>query len=353
MQVNLSKSAIMIFRRGGRIAEKEKWFFHGEVIPITKEYNYLGVKLTSKLSFKQHIENRNVLAKNSINATWCTFLSKNKIKLSAKWKLFLAVTRAIQSYAAQVWGNSLFDEVDKIQLYFLKRVLHLPSNTPSYCILLETNVPSFHLYTLQLHLKYIFKTLFEYDDNRLPHILSKKILEKQIFWVEEISNLAQKLNITCNWGTSNKREWNRNIISIIENLHDSNIRTLWERAHQSTRLYKELDHNNARSYLNDNTGIYKIMWIMKARCDLIYLGSQRDLNCTLCNLNELEDITHFLGKCPILKRIRQRFFGKYSLNRDEIIDILNGVGPSGYNNLFKFITGAIEYRKLILSEFNT
>lgn len=124
----------------------------------------------------------------------------------------------------------------------------------------------------------------------------------------------------------------------------------------STRIYKHLDHYVGQYYFKDGFKRSKIMWIFKARCDLIYLnGSSRNApsNCTLCNLNECETLEHFMGRCPILKPYRIANFGKARLLKEEIIDALNGINDINWNNLVKYITSALSYRKLIMDEFNT
>ena len=182
MEVNLAKSEMLVFRRGGRLARQENWKYKGQQVRIVNEYCYLGVIFTPKLSFVKHLERRNVQAKNSINSTWQHFLNKPAITLTSKWRLFQAVCRSIQSYGAQIWGFTLFAEVDKLQRYFIKRILKLPDFTPNYAISLETNAEDNHFYTLNLHLNYIFHTIFKYEESRLPHKLSLLVLNKNIFW---------------------------------------------------------------------------------------------------------------------------------------------------------------------------
>ena len=91
LEVNLSKSEILIFRNGGRLKSQEKWTFRGNYINITNQYTYLGVILTPKMKFSKHVEKRNKQAKTAINSTWKTFLSNEHIQLRQKWNLFLAV----------------------------------------------------------------------------------------------------------------------------------------------------------------------------------------------------------------------------------------------------------------------
>ena len=121
MVVNLEKSKIMVFRKGGRLSNDEKWYFCGNEIEIVSSYCYLGVILTPRLSFQQHINERNSKAKKSINSIWKHFLGKSSIKFTSKYQLFLAVCRAIQCYAAEIWGFGYFDEVNILQRYFIKK----------------------------------------------------------------------------------------------------------------------------------------------------------------------------------------------------------------------------------------
>ena len=41
--VNLQKSNVVVFRNGGNIAAREKWFYDGMKLEIVNQYKYLGV----------------------------------------------------------------------------------------------------------------------------------------------------------------------------------------------------------------------------------------------------------------------------------------------------------------------
>ena len=41
--VNLQKSNVVVFRNGGHIAAREKWFYDGMKLEIVNQYKYLGV----------------------------------------------------------------------------------------------------------------------------------------------------------------------------------------------------------------------------------------------------------------------------------------------------------------------
>lgn len=69
MEVNLSKSQIMIFRKGGKMSVNESWKFNGEQFEIVKDYKYLGLTLTPKMSYIKHINLKNDAAKTTTNST--------------------------------------------------------------------------------------------------------------------------------------------------------------------------------------------------------------------------------------------------------------------------------------------
>ena len=49
MSLNLLKTKIIVFRNGGIVKEKERWFYQGEQIDIVPFYKYLGVYFIPKL----------------------------------------------------------------------------------------------------------------------------------------------------------------------------------------------------------------------------------------------------------------------------------------------------------------
>ncbi|XP_059216997.1 uncharacterized protein LOC131997819 [Stomoxys calcitrans] len=340
LEVNLSKSEIMVFRNGGRLAKHEKWKFNGNVIKITNEYKYLGVIFTPKMTFTKHIQNRNNQAKIAINATWKNFVGRTDINMNAKWKLFLAVCRSIQTYAAQVWGFCHFEEVDSLQRYFLKRILKLPVCTPNYVLMLETEVEDTHIYTLGLHLKYIGKTLFQHSGARLPNQLSNIALRRNVFWVKELKSLAASMDI----------QWPEAFPSS----------SLWihRKTESQQRIYKYLDPNKAYLYLNERYTSENITWIFKARSGMISLGynnfeeNESEKMCKLCNLRETETLDHFLGICPVLREFRLAAFSKASLSFVEVLHILDGIEVGNWDKLTTYLRMAYNYRQLLLNEYH-
>ena len=57
LQVNISKTKIMVFRKGGNLRQNEKWTYAGENIEIVSNFNYLGIVLSSGGSFVKATNN--------------------------------------------------------------------------------------------------------------------------------------------------------------------------------------------------------------------------------------------------------------------------------------------------------
>lgn len=360
LEVNISKSEIMVFRNGGKLSKYEKWTYKGREIKICNEFKYLGVVFTPKMKFHKHVQNRNNEAKNAINSIWKQFMERNDINMNNKWKVFLAVCRSIQTYAAQVWGYSYFEEVNTLQRYLLKRILRVPSFTPNYVLMLETDVEDTQIYTLGLHLKYIEKTLYHHEPCRLPKQLSNIILEKNTFWAKEIATLSQNFNIQWDQSTSCLANWRafcKNLLSSIKmRLHEER---LWRQQNcQSLRIYKYLNPNRAQLYLNDKNSYNKIVWIFKTRSGMIPLGYNKfdsdtsSRECKLCNLREIETIQHFLGKCPVLQEFRMLSFQRPILNEEEVIRVLDGEEEEDWDRLANYMETTYKYRNFLMNEFD-
>lgn len=47
LKVNVDKTKIVVFQKGGNLSRNEKWTYFGEEIEIVNSFNYLGMVLSS------------------------------------------------------------------------------------------------------------------------------------------------------------------------------------------------------------------------------------------------------------------------------------------------------------------
>lgn len=351
--VNLNKSKVLVFRKGTRLPNNEKWFFNSEPIEVVNHYKYLGVIFNYNMAYSKHLSEKLEASKNAINSTWNTFIKHKDIALSKKIKIFLAASRSIMCYAGAIWGFKEHEPVEKLQRYFLKKVFNLPSNTPTYMLHIETGLHKLFLYTLSLHFNYVNRVM-EYTEERYPKLLATEALTNKLYWAKEWRLIFQKVAIEFNYNTIDIRNWKcqqKEALNKLALMH-WNVNVERARASQFHDEYCNLKYHDVPNYFNDQNPREMISLIFRARGGLLNINARAFKAdtigiCTICNMDKAENTFHFISQCPIFKQYRQTYFGKKELTHDEFIDILNG---KEYACLFRYIKASIRYRHLILSE---
>lgn len=353
--INLEKSKVMIFKKGGgRRCCNEKWFLSGEQIEVVKKYNYLGMIFTQNLSMEDHLKCKLQKAKIAINTTWRKCFANKYIAHSSKFRVFEAVSESTMLYAAQVWGGSRFEEVEKLLRFYIKRIFRLPPNTPNYAIMLETGLSPLATKTLKLQVDYILK-VFNMSSERLPRKVALEALRCNTGWYTKWNDLAHACGISLDLDEANMESWKPKLYQLIAAV-DLNFRQQWEREaseslHRS--IYSQLNYNlGDRNYFHDDNSCEEISLMIKLRAELLPLNYQphrEDLPvlCNICNMAEREDIFHFVGRCPTLRETRRHFFGVDRISDEQILNMLNELNVT---LLFAYCKTALAYRQRIITE---
>lgn len=356
LKINLQKSKIMVFRNGGRLSVKEKWFFNQQPIEVVQQYKYLGFVLTTKLSLTTQLKEKLAAGKCAINTTWRNLLMKKNVAHSAKYSVFESVIKSIVCYAGQVWGYYKYEEVEKILRFFLKKLFKLPVTTPNYMLHLETGLAPIYLYTLKQHFDYILKVLQGNANGRLTLRVAKYIINSKTLWFKQWNILANTLNLGLIFNETNINK--ENLYSLLVKVDSRQWLDFVDQARASERrnIYKNLSFVGAQkyNYFRDSNSTRKISLIFRTRGELLPLnykpGVQEDLIiCSLCNLHEREDVLHFVGVCPILSEIRNFIFNKSRLTPQEVCSLLQG-GEIEINSIYRYVQLALSYREKIISE---
>ena len=353
LTLNRDKSQIMIFGKGGgRPAKNEKWCYMGQPITVAKEYKYLGIIMTPSLNLGAHFRKKVIDAKHGLGALWGTLIGKRRVPLEVKHRVFDATTRAVVCYGAQVWGYRREEQLERLQRFYLKKLLALPQNTPNYALYSESGFEPLYFYTLKLQIGYVNKIL-KYPQHRLPRKIAEMVKLEKITWFEEYGRMARDCGVSLE-----ETDWIGVMKGVVERVKD-NWRVELEREVQNSahhQLFGKLDRQNdgGRKYMGLND-LHKIRVIARARTEMLTVNYRwwRDgiaNKCSMCNLNVSETSFHFLAACPVLREFRVVCLGKPSLTESEIIQILNG--NCNTENLVKYIREAGKYRQFLISEYN-
>jgi len=252
----------------------------------------------------------------AISSTWSDYIRNPKISSNNKLKIFDAASRSVLFYGAQIWGCKRYDDVEKLLRFFIKKLFSLPQNTPNYMIHIETGLSSQFVQTLQIHFNYILKVTC-LSDNRLPKILASEIIAKNISWAKDWENICNETEIDLSrLADLSLQEKFSHIIDAVKT-HEMSINIQYAKSSQFHDSYSLLDFNVSPlllyGYDSKATGL-----LIKARGGLLDINARAFKNntfgiCTICNLDMAENTFHFIGVCPIYKRIRFTHFNKHTL----------------------------------------
>ena len=101
LSVNISKTKVVIFNKGGHRISRFTFSLHGETIEITKSYTYLGIVFASSGSFQQACNDLTDKAKKAFFKLRMLNPQKNAILTI---KLFQMLIMPIVTYGSEVWG---------------------------------------------------------------------------------------------------------------------------------------------------------------------------------------------------------------------------------------------------------
>jgi len=354
LRVNLNKSKIMIFHKGSRVSKLYHWTYNQDEIEIVSGYKYLGINLVCSGKFVNHLGCQLNAAKMALNMAYNGIFYLHSNNISSYFKVFDAIARSIMCYAAQVWGFVKYDdEVEKLQRFFIKKLLRLPYNTPNYMLLLETGRDLIFVYTLKLHWSFILHTL-KLNDERFSKIMLEIGIVHEHSWFLAIKNFANEFDLWEHFCGFQYDKIKPVLESILNLVIDKERMILFNNAllGQFHPLYKELKIIWGREeYLNhSNYSLNEKRHICMTRTEMLPLNWKpwfinNDFNCQLCNDHVYENIEHFVKGCPALIGCRPVQFINMNL-----IDILKNY--NNYKQLANFVLTALKTRKIILQDFN-
>ena len=132
LTVNLDKTKIMIFRKGGHISSVEKWLYRGREVEIVNSYKYLGFTFTTKLSYNTACEDLARKAKSKVLDLMKTMWAIGTLDTRVFFQLFDAQIKPMLLYAAEVWGASQIKVIESVHLFACKRLLSVSNKNTEY-----------------------------------------------------------------------------------------------------------------------------------------------------------------------------------------------------------------------------
>ena len=316
LTVNILKTKIVIFRKGGKIGVKDKWYYDGDMIEVVSIFKYLGVMLSSSGSFKHCINDLLSSARRALFSLKRYFHRNPETFPHIQLELFTKMVVSILNYGSEVWGLRQADPLEKFHLSFLKSILGVKTSTPNCFVYGELGVYPLILQRKMRVLKYWLRIVrFSNNNEHFVHKIYKELCQINInnpdavTWVSQVKHLLESNGFGYVWqnqSVDNEREF---LKLFKKRLCDIYIQEWYNEVQMTSdsRLYKHIKIDFCyESYMNINNRALRIS-ITKIRLSSnlfkIERGrwganrvERRERLCTVCDC--VEDEFHCLVECP-------------------------------------------------------
>ena len=370
LTVNVDKTKIIVFRKGGLLSQRERWFYNGAEIEIVNQFNYLGVVFTPGGSFMKASK---TLSGKAIRAL-CSLLSMTKsldIPLNIMINLYNSFVCSILFYACEIWGFSSAISIDKVQRKFCRWMLNVKQSTHNLAICSELG-----LYPLVIERQVrIVKYWLKLKSNESGNIILTSVYHSMIDdmsngatnWLSKVKHLLESNGFADTWIYRDSVISDRFIPVLRQRLMDMYL-TNWREGMEvssSLSLFRNLKYSyQPAPYL------YKVLnkkyrnAISKLRLSshplLVetgrYTGVPREQRkCTLCELNDIEDEYHFVLRCSKYQTLRDVYIPRYYSRNPSMfkfITLLNCDKLKTLNNLAVYIIKAFKLRLQVHNNVN-
>jgi hypothetical protein len=369
LSVNLDKTKVMVFRKGGRLSKYEKWFFNGSKIEIVNKYTYLGFTLTTKLSFNVALGEVVGRAKGRVVEILRTMWNLGTTDLCMFFKLFDAQVKPMMLYAAEVWGYAHLNTIETVHMFACKRFLNVNIRTPN--IMVYGDLGRYPLYvdsTLYV-IRYWLK-LQKMALSRIP---------KQVYtmWCNRILGREGDANERHNWAYAVKQcldlhgfshVWiyggvgdEKLFLKLFKQRMVDCFQQDWEYKLNNSERYET--YRSFKSLFRPEKYLVQIT-LRKFRTAFARFRfgvNQLNINkrftndlvlCPSCACPETE--THFLLECPLYSELREKYIFKFyrqANNFQPLLFLMQNTRESVTRSVAMFIFYALKEREIRITNF--
>ena len=333
--VNVKKTKVMIFRKGGANKKNLSFTYSGVVIEIVKEFTYLGVVFTTGGSFS---ETHDALSGQALKAIYKLKSYVNKftdLSVSHMLDLFDKLILPILNYGSEVWGLSKAETIERVHLQFCKHLLGVKFQTQNNIIYGELGRLPVRNHKLFNIIRCWFKIL-QCDDTKYIKLTYNIMLnDLQRFpdkpsMAKSVKTMLENLGFSHVWLSQGVGNINVFISIFKQRITDNFVQNWSEQLENSTRAntYKLMSYFHFKIYLDFIT-VRKFRYVLTrlrvsshrlqieaGRWHKPYKIPLENRKCQVCNI--LEDEFHFILECSLYNDLRALYINRYYWVRPKI-----------------------------------
>jgi hypothetical protein len=320
LEVNIQKTKIMVFRKGGILGKHEVWYYKKKRVEVVNRYCYLGYIFTPSGSPKIGTSHLVTKGKKAVFALVNVFKKANEMTQKSFFKIFDGKIKPILMYASEIWGLNRLDNLERVHLLGCKVFLGVPIQSPNKMVYGDLGRYPLFVDTYMSTIKYWFKIL-KMEPDRLPSQAYRMLLgvdeRGKPCWVSDVKNILCRTGYMYVWQFQGVGDEIMFLKIFKQRLIDMYVQEWYEAMRNSVRHepYMQLKDGFIReNYLFDIDRFHFRSCITKARFNMLPLNGnlyrfENDFAARFCPfcVNILEDENHFIIECPMYHDLRNKF----------------------------------------------
>ena len=356
LYINLSKTKIVVFRNRGNLRPDEKWFLNGNSIENCNEFLYLGLLFQHNGNF---VKTQKKLSEQGRKAIFCLFskIHNDYYNHETLLSLYDTYVGSILNYGCELWGHHTAPDIEKVHLYFLKRILKVRKSTINNMVYCELGRLPMYVERQYRMVKYWIKLL--HSENCILKACYNEMFENSYVRPNDKLNWCCKIrDILCRYGF-NYIWLSQNVCNVelfllqfkqrIVDIFISEVNGFFETSSKCI-FYKHIYSNHALQYYLDRpvNYIYKPYITRYRICahnlnietGRFYKIDRCARLCTNCDHRAIEDEYHFILECPKYVDIRNKYIKTYYWKRPssfKLVQLLSVRNLKELNNLGKYL----------------
>ena len=368
LTVNMEKTRFMVFRNGGIIRSTEKVYFNGIRIPTSPYYKYLGLLVSSRLSWTPAQKTLSLQAEKSMNLIRKVNYDCNFSFLTSS-ELFDKCILPIITYGCEIWGLNVDKSIENVLLKYCRHQMGVGSKSPSPAVLGECGRQRVYVICYYRCIKYWLKILYSQSGSLLES--SYKMLYNlcnagRQNWASDIRDILYKFGFGYVWemqGVDDKPKFLREFKKCVRDCEFQN----WNESMfnmsklRSLHLYKSELTAELYLYLYLPQRLRSALAKFRISSHELAIEKGRHNNvavdqrfCQLCISNNnyfIEDEYHVLLKCPFYQELRTVYLNMYidlPVNLYTFTKIMSSKDNNELSRLALYIANMFKLRNYLL-----
>ncbi|XP_015115564.1 uncharacterized protein LOC107040136 [Diachasma alloeum] len=341
LEINVNKTKIMVFNRGGRKKKGEKWEIYGREVEVVSRFKYLGFWFSAKNAYGEHIRKMAGKGVRAVNAAWGVATRAGLRSLKSRLYVLNTLGKSGALYGTEIWGLSKRPEMESVHGRVVKMGMGVTRNTPDYLWRAESGTKSLIFETRRRALHFL-GGVSKLEKDRMVRVALKEELRalgnsNPTAWGKEVRDAlrdwgGEEFLGILGEGTLESKDFREKVGDYLER-GEEKVRS------KDSRKIRESKFNPDYKFLRavgedfcywEEKGVTwgdKVMWA-RLRCgNLGRAGNKgyKDMSCRLCGAAR-EDLEHILS-CDMIKGgvLKEIWDDWRVLGRGEtIIELLGG-----------------------------